>query len=182
MLRQTSGLRALARAFALALVCASALAGGVAAAHGDDRDDDRGGGRDHPDHDRSCPDGREITLMNGRIYTMDKANRVVSTVTIRNGKFTSVGPDEGSFAPSGCRQVVNLQGRTVTPGLVDNHNHIVLLGLRPGYHSKAQTRSTTSGRSTGSASATPRTARSSRPSAASTRPNSPRSACRRWPS
>jgi len=41
---------------------------------------------------------------------------------------------DGGFGRSGCRQVVNLRGRTVTPGLVDNHNHIVLLGLRPGYH------------------------------------------------
>ena len=130
MLRQTSGLRVLARSFALALVCASALAGGLAAAHGDDQADDR----DRAGRDRSCPEGREITLMNGRIYTMDKADRVVSTVTIRNGKFSAVGRDDGGFAPSGCRQLVNLEGRTVTPGLVDNHNHIVLLGLRPGYH------------------------------------------------
>jgi hypothetical protein len=27
-----------------------------------------------------------------------------------------------------------LRGRTVVPGLIDNHNHIVLLGIRPGYH------------------------------------------------
>jgi len=86
-----------------------------------------------------CPEGREITLVNGHIYTMDSANRVVSTLTMRNGKFVAVGRDEGSFAPLGCRQVINLGGRTVTPGLVDNHNHIILLGLRPGYHPPLET-------------------------------------------
>jgi predicted amidohydrolase YtcJ len=27
-----------------------------------------------------------------------------------------------------------LTGRTVVPGIIDNHNHIVLMGNRPGYH------------------------------------------------
>lgn len=118
--------RVMRLAFALAL----ALTGAVGHAHDDDS---RGRDRDR-DRDRSCPEGRETTLINGRIHTMDSANRVVSTVTMRNGKFTAVGRDDGSFAPHGCRQIINLEGRTVTPGLVDNHNHIVLLGLRPGHH------------------------------------------------
>jgi hypothetical protein len=29
---------------------------------------------------------------------------------------------------------VNLKGRTVVPGIIDNHNHIVLMGNRPGFH------------------------------------------------
>jgi predicted amidohydrolase YtcJ len=37
-------------------------------------------------------------------------------------------------AEAGCKKVINLQGRVAIPGLVDNHNHILLLGLRPGYH------------------------------------------------
>ncbi|MEO8807758.1 MAG: amidohydrolase family protein [Burkholderiaceae bacterium] len=131
MVRQTKKSRLSAAAFAFGLM--AAMACGSAAAH-----DDRNRDRDH-DRDRACPEGREITLINGRIHTMDAQNRVVSTVTIRNGKFVSVGRDEGGFAAQGCRQIVNLQGRTVTPGLVDNHNHIVLLGLRPGYHTPLET-------------------------------------------
>jgi predicted amidohydrolase YtcJ len=30
--------------------------------------------------------------------------------------------------------VIDLKGRTVVPGIIDNHNHIVLMGNRPGYH------------------------------------------------
>jgi len=33
---------------------------------------------------------------------------------------------------SPCTKTINLGGRTVVPGLIDNHNHIVLLGMRPG--------------------------------------------------
>ena len=86
-----------------------------------------------------CPNGREIALINGRVHTMDAANSVVSAVTIRNGKFVSVGHDAGGAAEAGCKQVINLNGRLVIPGLVDNHNHIVLLGLRPGYHTPLET-------------------------------------------
>jgi predicted amidohydrolase YtcJ len=68
---------------------------------------------------------------------MDASNSVVSAVTMRNGKFVSVGHDNngnGGNDGKGCRQVINLENRLVIPGIVDNHNHIVLLGLRPGYH------------------------------------------------
>src|SRR5947209_1042037 len=81
-----------------------------------------------------CPNGLEVALINGRIHTMDASNSVVSAVTIRNGKFVSVGHDAGGAAEAGCKKVINLQGRIALPGLVDNHNHILLLGLRPGYH------------------------------------------------
>lgn len=88
-----------------------------------------------PDADDRCPDGRELTLVNGRIHTMDASDRVVSSVTVRNGRFVSVGHDRGgNGGDPGCKQVINLENRVVIPGLVDNHNHIILLGLRPGYH------------------------------------------------
>jgi hypothetical protein len=31
-------------------------------------------------------------------------------------------------------RIVNLKHRTVVPGIIDNHNHIVLMGNRPGHH------------------------------------------------
>ena len=82
------------------------------------------------DEDR-CPQGRSLSLVNGRIHTMDAKDRVVSSVLIENGEFAAVG---GHGAGSeGCTRVINLHGRTVVPGLIDNHNHIILLGLRPGH-------------------------------------------------
>jgi predicted amidohydrolase YtcJ len=74
----------------------------------------------------------ELVFVNGRIHTMDAKNTVVTTVTIRNGRFTTV----GGAAPRSAagRRIIDLRGRTVIPGIIDNHNHIVAMGNRPGYH------------------------------------------------
>ena len=73
---------------------------------------------------------QDLLLVNGRIHTMDPARRVVSEVLVRNGRFTEVG--ENLTAPAGVERV-DLGGRTVIPGLIDAHNHIVLVGNRPGW-------------------------------------------------
>ena len=77
-----------------------------------------------------CRGKGSIRLVNGKIHTMDKNNRVVSSLLIEDGEFAAVGGHGGGS--DGCTRVINLRGRTVVPGLIDNHNHIILLGLRPG--------------------------------------------------
>jgi len=73
---------------------------------------------------------QDLTLVNGRIHTMDPRSTVASTVTIRNGRFAIVG---NGRPPSGT-QVIDLRGRTVVPGLIEAHIHGVSLANRPGYH------------------------------------------------
>jgi hypothetical protein len=82
----------------------------------------------------NCAGSRDLRLTNGKIVTMDARNSVVSSVTIQNGRF-----DFSGAKPSPCTKTVNLHGRTAVPGLIDNHNHIVLLGLRPGYDTRLET-------------------------------------------
>jgi predicted amidohydrolase YtcJ len=74
----------------------------------------------------------DLVLVNGRVHTMDRNNTVASTLTIRNGRFLTVGGAAPKPGP-GVR-IIDLRGRTVVPGIIDNHNHIVLMGNRPGYH------------------------------------------------
>jgi hypothetical protein len=74
----------------------------------------------------------DLGVINGRIHTMDPANRVVSQVLIRNGRFAAVGNNVVTRA--GNLRVVDLRGKTVIPGILDAHNHIVLVGNRPGWH------------------------------------------------
>jgi predicted amidohydrolase YtcJ len=74
-----------------------------------------------------------MALVNGRIHTMDPDRRVVSQALIRGGRFAAVG-DDVLQAQGTASQVVDLQGRTVIPGIIDAHNHIVLVGNRPGWH------------------------------------------------
>ena len=71
---------------------AVAMAVGAGAAIGKNEGNGNGNGNGRDDADkrdkdrRECPDGRELTLANGRIHLLDAANSVVSSVTIRNGK------------------------------------------------------------------------------------------------
>jgi predicted amidohydrolase YtcJ len=74
---------------------------------------------------------QDLLLVNGRIHTMDPGSRVVSQVWIRNGRFAAVGD---RLSTQGSPRRIDLRGRTVIPGIVDAHNHIVLVGNRPGWH------------------------------------------------
>ncbi|KAJ6574782.1 hypothetical protein B0H19DRAFT_846881, partial [Mycena capillaripes] len=78
----------------------------------------------------------DIILRNGRIHTMDADNRVVSVVAVREGKLVYVGDDEEQARQSflSAPRTIDLQTHIAIPGLIDCHNHIVLLGNRPGYH------------------------------------------------
>jgi predicted amidohydrolase YtcJ len=71
-----------------------------------------------------------LVLTNGRIHTMDADNRVVEEVLIENGRFVDVGR---KVDRSGRVRVIDLRGKTVIPGIIDAHNHIVLVGNRPGW-------------------------------------------------
>ncbi len=83
----------------------------------------------------SCPLGRDLLLVNGHIHTMDARDSVVSTAQIIGNRFAVVG---GRPAATPCTDRIDLNGRTVVPGLIDNHNHILLLGLRPGHDTRLE--------------------------------------------
>jgi predicted amidohydrolase YtcJ len=72
-----------------------------------------------------------LVLTNGQIHTMDAQRRVVSEVLIENGRIVDAGKNVDR---SGRVRVIDLGGRTVIPGIIDAHNHIVLVGNRPGWH------------------------------------------------
>ena len=82
----------------------------------------------------SCAGSRDLRLVNGKIVSMDARNSTLRSVTIQNGRF-----DFSGAKPSPCTKTIDLHGRTAVPGLIDNHNHIVLLGLRPGYDTRLET-------------------------------------------
>src|SRR6266849_406014 len=84
------------------------------------------------DDDEDCKAGGSLRLVNAKIHTMDKNDSIVSSVLIKNGKFAAVGHRRGDDGGDECAHTINLHGRTVVPGIIDSHNHILLLGLRPG--------------------------------------------------
>lgn len=72
----------------------------------------------------------ELILRNGRFTTLDRSNPTARAVAIENGRFTAVGRDEEVMPLSGAStRVIDLKGRGVLPGLIDNHLHIIRGGL-----------------------------------------------------
>jgi predicted amidohydrolase YtcJ len=65
---------------------------------------------------------------------MDARNRVVSSVVIEDGRFVAVGHD-GHFG-GGDSKTINLNGRTVVPGLIDSHIHFSRGGTNEGYETR----------------------------------------------
>ena len=59
-------------------------------------------------------------FINGKIHTMEDSSSVYSVMGIRDGKFTYVGHDSSFDAD----EIVDLQGRTVIPGMADAHMHM----------------------------------------------------------
>src|SRR3954447_23927869 len=72
----------------------------------------------------------DLVLRGGRIETMNRSRPRVSALAARDGRIVGVGSDAeiGSWIGSWTR-VVELRGRTVTPGFGDAHVHVVAAGL-----------------------------------------------------
>ncbi|MDB5363809.1 MAG: Amidohydrolase 3 [Rhodospirillales bacterium] len=72
----------------------------------------------------------DLILHRGLFTTLDRANPNASAVAITNGRFSHVGRDEEIMPLAGpSTRVVDLKGRRVLPGLIDNHLHIIRGGL-----------------------------------------------------
>ena len=71
-----------------------------------------------------------LLLTNGNILTLDDDNTVVNSVFVRLGRIAEVGND--LEAPVGAT-VIDLEGRTMIPGLMDSHAHFLRHGQRPGH-------------------------------------------------
>lgn len=72
----------------------------------------------------------DLILYDGRIVTVDSPFSVVEAVAVYGGKFVAIGSSADVRELAGNKtQQVNLQGRCVVPGQMDNHVHFLLAGL-----------------------------------------------------
>jgi predicted amidohydrolase YtcJ len=71
----------------------------------------------------------DLILQNGNILTVDVHDRIAQAVSISKGIIQKVGSDLDVASSIGsATRVINLEGRTVTPGIIDAHNHMMLFG------------------------------------------------------
>jgi predicted amidohydrolase YtcJ len=72
----------------------------------------------------------DTILLNGRFTTLDRAYPIATAVAITDGKFSAVGAEAEVASLRGPRtRVIDLKRRSVLPGLIDNHCHVVRGGL-----------------------------------------------------
>jgi predicted amidohydrolase YtcJ len=72
----------------------------------------------------------QLILYNGRIATQDENRSFAEAVAIRDGRFLAVGSDRDILSlRSPSTEVIDLDGRTVVPGLNDSHLHVIRGGL-----------------------------------------------------
>ncbi len=73
----------------------------------------------------------DVVMVNGRIVTLDSTERVAAALVISGGRIAAVGSDEDMLTFAGLRTaIIDLEGTTVTPGLIDTHLHTAVAGLR----------------------------------------------------
>jgi len=72
----------------------------------------------------------DLILRNARFTTLDRSNPHASAVAITGGVFIAVGQEQDVMPLAGpSTRVIDLKGRRVLPGLIDNHLHIIRGGL-----------------------------------------------------
>jgi len=74
----------------------------------------------------------DVVLINGNIHTMDADGSIARGVGIKDGHIIEVTSGRPHVGPR--TKIIDLQGRTVVPGMIEGHVHFVSLAIRPGYH------------------------------------------------
>jgi predicted amidohydrolase YtcJ len=78
----------------------------------------------------ACAQTPDLILVHGKILTVDAKDSIAQAVAIRQGKIVAVGSDRDILQLAGAHaRVIDLHGRTATPGLIDSHAHIAEGGV-----------------------------------------------------
>jgi predicted amidohydrolase YtcJ len=68
----------------------------------------------------------DLLLVNGKIITVDDTFSIQQAIAIRGERVIAVGTSEALRPMAGPdTRTIDLAGRTVIPGLIDNHNHVI---------------------------------------------------------
>ncbi len=73
------------------------------------------------------PKDADLILLNGRIATQDERRSMVQALAIKDGRVLATGSDAEIRGYQG--RSIDLNGRTVIPGLIDSHSHPIRGGL-----------------------------------------------------
>ena len=72
----------------------------------------------------------DMLLVNGKVITVDAKDTIAQAVAIKNGLIQAVGASDELRARAGAAtQIIDLKGKAVTPGLIDPHCHLQVVGM-----------------------------------------------------
>lgn len=71
----------------------------------------------------------DLVVINAKVYTVDEDFTQAQAFAVRKGKFVAVGSTEEIRDVYTADQILDADGRTITPGLIDAHCHFYRLGL-----------------------------------------------------
>lgn len=71
----------------------------------------------------------DLLLINANVLTLDGGNNKAGSIGVKNGKISALwkeaNPSMEEITLSDGNAVIDLQGRTVLPGFIDTHNHLI---------------------------------------------------------
>lgn len=70
-----------------------------------------------------------VLITNANILTLDEQNTIARSLAISNGRINKiwVEPEPPStFSVEPDTEVIDLKGKTLIPGFIDTHNHILM--------------------------------------------------------
>ena len=74
-------------------------------------------------------DAADLILQHGRFHSVSSPTPLEGSLVVKDGRIAYLGADVGAQAYRGpATELVDLGGRTVTPGLIDAHSHLMGLG------------------------------------------------------
>jgi predicted amidohydrolase YtcJ len=72
----------------------------------------------------------DIVFINGEVITVDKKNSIVESVAVKGNRIVGVGSNQEIKCFIGEEtEVIDLEGKTLLPGFIDSHIHLILYGV-----------------------------------------------------
>jgi predicted amidohydrolase YtcJ len=75
------------------------------------------------------PESADVLFVNAHIYVMDAENTEASAFAVRGGRIVAVGSVDDLRRQVRAKEEVDLGGKTVLPGFIDSHAHLMSLGV-----------------------------------------------------
>lgn len=74
---------------------------------------------------RPMKEKADLLVTDGRIYTVDSADRIVESMAIKDGKILQVGTTDEILSAFSASDTLDAMGKSIFPGFIDAHCHFV---------------------------------------------------------